>query len=55
LAKSSRSVRKPRSAYGINFHLIFHCFERRNHDALLLWVGADSKCETNTIRRAIRL
>ena len=42
-------------AYGINFRLICHCFERRNHDALLLWVSADSKCEINTIRRKKRL
>ena len=53
--KSSRFVRKPGSAYGINFGLISHCFERRNHDALLAGVSADSKCDINTIRRTKRL
>jgi len=53
--KNSRSVRKPGSAYGINFHLIFYGFKRRKHDAFLARVGADSKCVANTVRRTKRL
>jgi len=55
LVKNSRSVRKPGSAYGINLHLIYDCFERRNHDGFLARVGADSKCVANTVRRTKRL
>src|SRR4051812_10673612 len=55
LAKSSRSIRKPGRSYGINFCLICHCFERRNYDAFLFWISADSKCEMNILRRTKRL
>ena len=53
--KGSRSVRKPGSAYGINFDIIFYCFERRNHDALLDGIGADSERAINTVRGGKRL
>src|SRR2546429_9315840 len=53
--KGSRSVRKPGSAYGINFRLILYRFERRKHDAFLDGIGADSECAINTVRSGKRL
>src|SRR6266540_1539608 len=53
--KRPRPIRKPGSAYGINFHLILYCFECRKHDAFLPVIGADSKCVVNPVRRTIRL
>ena len=53
--KGSRAVREPGSTYGINFDIIFYCFERRKHDAFLAGIGADSECATNTVRGGKRL